>query len=155
MTRLGLLISAAAGFVFALGLGLSGMTNPNVVLDFLDLSSGSDIRLALVMMGALGVFVPAYRVFTRRGRALLGGRALDAPSGRVDARLLGGAAVFGVGWGLGGFCPGPGLVAAASGSKEAITFLVASLGGMALHHVWVSYRENKQSRSDDECFDVN
>src|SRR6185295_7370618 len=98
------------------GLAVSGMTRPSKVVGFLDVFGAWDASLAFVMVGAIGVHAVLQRVIARRGSPLFEDR-FHLPTRRdVDARLLAGAAVFGVGWGLGGFCPGPGLVAAASGA---------------------------------------
>lgn len=121
-----------AGLLFSLGLGLSGMTDPNKVLGFLDLSHGWDPSLALVMVGAIGVHLPLYRWVIRRPRPQFEDR-FDLPARRdVTARLVGGAALFGAGWGLGGFCPGPGVVSLASGASAAVVFVVGMTAGMVL-----------------------
>ncbi|HTJ41517.1 MAG TPA: DUF6691 family protein [Kofleriaceae bacterium] len=121
-----------AGAIFGLGLVLSGMTNPSRIAAFLDVGGAWDPSLALVMIGAIGVFAIAYRVIARRARTL-GGEALHLPTTRyVDGSLLAGAAVFGVGWGLAGYCPGPALVSAAAGALPAIVFVAAMIAGMAI-----------------------
>jgi len=125
--------SFGAGLVFGAGLILSGMTDPGKVIGFLDVAGSWDPSLALVMAGAILVGFFAFRSAGRRGRTFLGG-ALHLPNRRdVDLRLLGGSAVFGIGWGLAGFCPGPALVSFASGVDQAAVFVAAMLGGMLLH----------------------
>ena len=123
----------AAGLVFGAGLILSGMTDPGKVIGFLDVAGNWDPSLAFVMGGAILVGFFAFRAAGRRGRTFLGG-ALHLPTRRdIDLRLLGGAAVFGIGWGLAGFCPGPALVSFASGVDQAAVFVAAMLGGMLVY----------------------
>lgn len=119
-----------AGALFGAGLLLSGMTQPAKVTAFLDVGGGWDPSLARVMAGAIGVFAVAYRAIARRGRTLRGGRLHLPIRTHVDSNLLAGAAVFGVGWGLAGFCPGPAIVSLASGSTSAIVFVAAMIAGM-------------------------
>lgn len=124
--------SLLAGLVFGLGLMLSGMADPSKVLGFLDLAGAWDPSLALVMAGAIGVGLLAFAVAGRRERALLGAE-MRLPSARhIDRRLVGGGLMFGVGWGLAGFCPGPALVALGMGQTKAVIFVLAMLAGMAL-----------------------
>jgi uncharacterized membrane protein YedE/YeeE len=124
------LVAFLSGGLFALGLGVAGMTRPEKVLGFLDLLGDWDPSLALVMVGAIAVHALAHRV--RTGRPLLGG-TFQLPTRRdIDVRLVMGAALFGVGWGLAGYCPGPGLVSLAGPLPVAALFVGAMLGGMAL-----------------------
>lgn len=126
-----------AGLLFALGLGLGGMTDPAKVQGFLDLTGAWDPSLAFVMAGGLGTHALLRRlVLRRRSRPVLAPAFPAPPAAGVDRRLLAGAALFGVGWGLAGFCPGPAVVAVASGSTTALTFAISMLGGMALFHGW-------------------
>ena len=128
-----IVVSLVAGFLFGAGLLVSGMADPAKVLGFLDLFGAWDPSLALVMAGAVGVGLVGFPFATRRARAALGlPMRMTAPAARpIDRRLLAGAAIFGVGWGLVGFCPGPALVALASGSPRAILFVASMLAGMA------------------------
>jgi uncharacterized protein len=120
----------ASGAVFAVGLALSGMTKPAKVVGFLDVAGSWDASLAFVMMGAIAVHAVAHRLILRRGAPLFDG-AFHLPTRKdLDARLLGGAAIFGVGWGLGGYCPGPGIVAASSGALAALVFVVGMTAGV-------------------------
>ena len=116
-------LAFACGLLFALGLGLSGMTQASKVTGFLDVAGAWDASLAFVMLGAVGVFAPVY-AWSRRRRAPL----LD--SGTIDARLLGGAAIFGVGWGISGFCPGPAIASLGALTPAALVFVSAMLVGM-------------------------
>ncbi len=126
--------SLIAGLVFGVGLLLSGMTDPGKVIGFLDLAGTWDPSLAFVMGGAILVGFFAFRLAGRRGHAFLGG-AMHLPTRRdIDNRLLGGSVVFGVGWGLAGFCPGPALVAFGAGVDKAAVFVAAMLGGMVLYN---------------------
>jgi uncharacterized membrane protein YedE/YeeE len=124
------LFAFAAGLVFGAGLILSGMTDPGKVIGFLDVAGNWDPSLGFVMAGAILVGFFAFRSAGRRGRTFLGG-ALHLPNrSDIDARLIGGSVVFGIGWGLAGFCPGPALVSFASGVDQAAVFVAAMLGGM-------------------------
>jgi len=128
-----LVMAFAAGLVFGLGLILSGMTDPGKVLGFLDVAGAWDPSLAFVMAGAVLVAFVAFAFARRRAKTFLG-HALYLPQrGEVDWRLVGGSVVFGVGWGLAGFCPGPALVAFGAGYDKAAVFVVAMLAGMLLY----------------------
>jgi uncharacterized membrane protein YedE/YeeE len=127
------LASFSAGLLFALGLGLSGMTDANKVIGFLNLAGDWDPSLGFVMVGAIGVHAVLYRRVLRRARPLMAD-AFHLPSRRdVDARLVGGAAMFGTGWALGGFCPGPGIVSLAGQGVTVATFVGAMILGMVTH----------------------
>lgn len=124
-----------AGLVFGLGLIVSGMANPAKVLAFLDLAGPWDPSLALVMGGALAVTAAGF-AWLRRRRASVSGEPMQWPSAtRLDWRLALGSLTFGAGWGLAGFCPGPALVAAAAGVREALVFVAAMAAGMALFSI--------------------
>jgi uncharacterized membrane protein YedE/YeeE len=132
VTRARNIIAFLCGLVFAVGLGLSGMTHPSKVLGFLDVAGAWDPSLACVMGGALGVNLLLFPRILERARPLLD-TTFHVPAKRaVDLRLLAGAALFGAGWGIAGYCPGPAVVTAASGAVPAIVFALAMLGGMAL-----------------------
>ena len=122
----------AVGLLFGIGLILSGMTDPGKVIGFLDLAGAWDPSLALVMGGAILVGVFAFALAKKRTTTLLGG-AMQLPiSNDIDKRLLAGSLLFGVGWGLAGFCPGPAIVSLGSGQPKAAVFVLAMLVGMAL-----------------------
>jgi uncharacterized protein len=123
----------ASGLVFGLGLAVSGMMNPAKVIGFLDVAGDWDPTLAFLMVGALLVAVPAYRLVPRRGRPILEEEFSLPEKKTIDAPLLGGPALFGVGWGLVGFCPGPAIAALGSGLLPVFAFVAAMLAGMALH----------------------
>lgn len=120
------------GLLFGLGLLLSGMTDPGKVIGFLDLAGAWDPSLAFVMGGAIAVGFFAFGLARKRTLSLLGG-ALHLPTAsQIDRRLVIGSLVFGAGWGLAGFCPGPGVVSMAAGQPKALSFVLAMLAGMAL-----------------------
>jgi hypothetical protein len=122
--------SLLAGLVFGLGLIVSGMADPAKVLGFLDLGGAWDPSLAFVMAGAIAVGAVAFAVARQRTVSLLGA-AMQLPTSRdIDGRLVIGSVVFGIGWGVAGFCPGPGLVALGMGEAKALVFVLAMLVGM-------------------------
>jgi uncharacterized protein len=124
-----------AGLLFGIGLILAGMTEPAKVLAFLDLAGDWDPSLGFVMAGAIGVHALLYRQIRRRSAPLFDRRFFVPDRRDLDLRLVAGAAIFGVGWGLGGFCPGPGLVGAAGGTTSALAFAGAMTVGMWLQQV--------------------
>lgn len=124
------LIAFISGLLFGLGLIIAGMANPAKVLGFLDLFGAWDPSLALVMAGAIGTaFVPMQ--WAQRAARSLSGEPMQLPGTRqIDRRLVLGALIFGAGWGVAGFCPGPALVALGAGFSQALLFVVAMLAGM-------------------------
>lgn len=125
-----LLAALASGLLFGAGLALGGMTNPAKVLGFLDVTGAWDPSLAFVMGGALAVNALAYALTRKRAKPLFAD-AFALPTKReLDARLLGGAALFGVGWALVGLCPGPALASLARGEGEVFAFVAAMCAGM-------------------------
>ncbi len=125
------LVSAfITGLVFAIGLGISGMTDTTKVLGFLTLNADWNPALMLVMGGAIAVHAVVYQVATRRSTPLFT-EDFSIPRRRdIDGRLIGGALLFGLGWGLGGVCPGPGLVSIFGGASEILVFVVMMGVGM-------------------------
>jgi uncharacterized protein len=123
------------GLLFGLGLILAGMTDPAKVLAFLDLAGAWDPSLALVMGGGIAVGIGAFAIAKRRQRTLLGGPLLLPTVTAIDRRLLVGSALFGVGWGLAGFCPGPALASLGLGNPKVMVFVAAMLAGMAVFDV--------------------
>ena len=128
------LVALACGLVFGLGLGISGMTDPQKVQNFLDFAGTWDPSLAFVMGGAVTVSALGSWLARRRDRAVLGARFPELPSA-VDGRLLAGSALFGVGWGLVGLCPGPALANLARPEASTLVFVASMLAGMALHQL--------------------
>ena len=133
LTRLQVLGAFAAGALFAAGLALSGMTRADNVIAFLDVTSGAwDPSLAFVMVGAIAVHALAWRRIRRRKRPLADTQFHLPTQSRIDGRLVWGSALFGVGWGLSGICPGPALVAALSGAVPVLVFFGAMIAGMVV-----------------------
>lgn len=126
------LASLLAGLVFGLGLILSGMADPSKVLGFLDLAGAWDPSLAFVMAGAIAVGMVAFMVARRRTVSFLGAEMRLPAARHIDRRLLVGGMLFGIGWGIAGFCPGPGLVALGMGEVKGIVFVAAMLAGMGI-----------------------
>lgn len=124
----------ASGLLFGLGLAVSGMVNPEKVIGFLDVAGDWDPTLAFVMGGALLVAIPAFRfVIAERSKPVFEDDFELPEAEEVNARLLGGSAMFGVGWGLSGFCPGPAVTALTSGLAPVFAFVAAMVAGMALY----------------------
>ena len=125
----------SAGLLFGLGLILSGMANPAKVLNFLDLAGAWDPSLALVMAGAVSVGAGAFAVARKRTVSYLGVDMKLPTARRIDRRLIYGSVLFGIGWGIAGFCPGPGLAALGMGEAKAFVFVLAMLAGMAVFEI--------------------
>ena len=134
-----LLFAALAGLLFGTGLVISGMADPARVLGFLRIAPGWDPSLAFVMGGALIVTVPGFALMRRRGKPLFAGILAVSPPTRLDQRLLIGAAIFGLGWGLQGYCPGPAVVAFGLLQWPALVFLPAMFVG-----AWLADALNKE-----------
>lgn len=132
-----------AGLVFGIGLLVSGMVNPAKVLGFLDLAGRWDPSLGLVMAGAVAIGAIGFAIAGRRMTTVLGTPMLLPTVRTIDGRLVVGSAVFGVGWGLAGFCPGPAAVALGAGQLKAIVFVAAMVAGM-LTFEWI---EGMRARS--------
>jgi uncharacterized protein len=125
--------SFAVGLVFGLGLLVSRMADPAKVLGFLDVAGDWDPSLALVMAGAIAVGAIGFALARRRPTALLGGPMRLPVARQIDRRLVVGSAMFGMGWGLAGFCPGPALTAVGMGQPKALLFVLAMLAGMGIY----------------------
>jgi len=132
----GALAAFVSGIVFALGLGISGMTRPIKIIGFLDVFGNWDPSLAFVMVGAIGVYALAFRMSRRMAAPLLAPSFTLPSRTDLDARLITGAAIFGAGWGLGGFCPGPAIASLASGAVPVAIFVAAMALGIYLHE-WI------------------
>lgn len=128
MTRT--LVPYLSGLVFALGLGISGMTSPPKILAFLSFFGAWDPSMLWVMGVAVAVFALGYRLALRRGSPLIGGRFQVPAKTRVETKLVVGALLFGAGWGLAGYCPGPAIVALASGASGPRVFVLSMVVGM-------------------------
>jgi uncharacterized membrane protein YedE/YeeE len=129
------LAALAAGALFGVGLAMSGMTDPRRVLGFLDVAGDFDPALLFVLGGAVATTMLLFRFVLRRGSPVLAPRFQLPGVARVDRKLLGGAALFGIGWGIAGYCPGPALAGLGIASVEALWFVPAMLAGMLLHRL--------------------
>jgi uncharacterized membrane protein YedE/YeeE len=136
-----------AGLLFGSGLVISGMTDPQRVLAFLDVFGHWNPALALTMGGAIAVAAPAFWLLRRRGTTLVGEFVRLPVSRRVDVRLLAGSAIFGVGWGLSGICPGPGLLLLTTGATPAIVFVLGLAAGIYAAQRWPSSAVTLNSRN--------
>lgn len=136
------LLSLAAGLIFALGLGLSGMTRPDVVLAFLDITGEWNPSLLFVMGGAILFNVATFRWILKRPGPLWRSKFHLPESPKIDKRLVIGSAIFGVGWGLGGICPGPGIVALTSLNTPFFVFMGGMVAGMWLFRAWDALRRS-------------
>ena len=126
-------VSFTAGLLFSIGLVISGMVDPSRVIGFLDFTGEWDPTLLLVLGGALAVTIPTFRVVLRQTRPALAQRFFLPARRNVDTALLAGAALFGIGWGLGGLCPGPALTLLGSGKASALAFVGAMTVGVLAH----------------------
>ena len=126
------LLAFLSGLVFGLGLIASGLANPAKIVGFLDLAGAWDPSLVFVMAGAVAVGAIAFAVARRRTVSLLGLPMRMPATGGIDRRLVVGSLLFGIGWGWGGFCPGPAIVALGMGQEKALVFFIAMLAGMGL-----------------------
>jgi uncharacterized membrane protein YedE/YeeE len=145
-----ILVQFAIGLLFGLGLVVAGMSDPAKVLNFLDLAAIAtdrwDASLAFVMAGAIAVTFIGFKLVLRRGQPVFGER-FHLPTARdLDARIVAGPAIFGTGWGLAGFCPGPALTAAFTGGTPAWLFLVGMFIGMAGAR-WLSEQRSVSERA--------
>ena len=130
--------SLVIGTIFGIGLTVSQMINPAKVIGFLDFAGDWDPTLGVVMVAALAVATPGFALLRRRSEPFLG-RTFQIPSRRdIDLRLIGGAVIFGAGWGLSGFCPGPAITALSTGLWPVFVFAIAMVVGMWLHRLMPS-----------------
>jgi len=139
------IVSLVTGLLFGAGLALSGMTLPEKVTGFLDVTGNWDPSLAFVMMGAIGVHFFAVRRALKKSAPYCGTEFQLPKKKQLDPRLITGAALFGIGWGIAGICPGPGLVNLLTGAPGALAFVGAMLVGMAIEHAVLEGRGAKQA----------
>ena len=142
------------GLIFGTGLLVSGMVQPTKVLGFLDIFGAWDPSLAVVMVAALAVAAPGFMLARKRSQPLLSGLFFWPGKTQVDAPLLVGAGLFGIGWGLVGLCPGPALESLATLSPGVVVFVVAMAVGMVIHDAWQASRpavplESRLARATD------
>ncbi|GMU06781.1 DUF6691 family protein [Corallococcus caeni] len=135
-----------SGLLFAIGLGVGGMTDPANVLGFLDVAGDWDFRLMFVMGGAIAVHAALRPLIHKREEPLFAAKFPSFSASRLDSKLLVGAALFGVGWGLGGYCPGPALTALATGASRLLVFVPAMFAGMYLAQVLQARRGASTAR---------
>jgi uncharacterized membrane protein YedE/YeeE len=144
---MGILAQFIAALIFGIGLVVSGMANPAKVLNFLDVAGSWDPSLAFVMAGALAVTAIGYRLVLARPKPVFA-PDFQLPTRReIDARLLLGAAIFGIGWGLAGFCPGPALTSLGLGAPGTLAFVPAMLVGMAAARWFAASRAQPRRRT--------
>jgi uncharacterized membrane protein YedE/YeeE len=129
------LSSFGAGLLFGVGLWVSGMANPKKVLDFLDVTGNWDPSLLLVMAAALAVTLPGFRPTTRRRKPFFAGGFVLPEKRGIDAPLVAGSALFGLGWGVAGYCPGPALTALSNLNLEIFAFVAAMVAGGLAHRL--------------------
>lgn len=129
------LSSFIVGLIFGVGLILAGMTDPSKVIGFLDVAGLWDPSLAFVMGGAIAVGIVAFRFANKRSTAFFGGAMRLPSSNDISSRLVLGSLLFGAGWGMAGFCPGPALTTLGTGHPKAVIFVVAMIAGMALFEI--------------------
>ncbi len=125
-------LTLVSGLLFGLGVTISGMVNPMKVLNFMDITGAFDPTLLFVMGAGLAVTVVGYRLVLRRQTPIFANRFHLPEITAIDARLLGGAALFGIGWGLSGFCPGPAIASLVFGQMQSIAFVAAMAVGMVV-----------------------
>lgn len=132
------------GLAFGIGLAISGMTQPAKIVGFFDFFGSWDPSLAFVMLGALVVYTPVYRWAVRTWQHPIWAPTFTLPTRKdIDGRLVLGSAIFGVGWGLGGYCPGPAFTSVGAGSMEALTFGAAMLVGVGGYQLFMKAREGR------------
>lgn len=147
-----LAIGLGSGALFGVGLVVSGMTRPSKVVGFLDIAGAWDASLAFVMVGAIATHAVTLRLIRRLRQAPLFAERFHEPAaGKIDARLIAGAALFGVGWGLSGYCPGPAVVAVGSFAPGAVVFTTAMLVGIAAHTALFGAKPDARSASVAEA----
>jgi uncharacterized membrane protein YedE/YeeE len=144
-------VAFVSGLVFAFGLGVSGMGRPAKVLAFLDVSGDWDPSLAFVMVSAIAVHAIFVWRAKRADRPVLGGRFVVPPPNGIDASLWLGAGLFGIGWGLVGYCPGPAVMASASAQTTPLVFVAAMMAGLLLHRALVLPRRLSAQAERDEA----
>ena len=139
------------GLIFALGLGISGMTDANKVINYLNFAGDWDPSLAFVTIGALGVHLLLYRLILRRKSPLFCSQFHFPTRRDITPQLVVGSGLFGVGWGLGGYCPGPGLVSLSSFGLPAVVFVGSMFLGMTLHKVDLRSNQKLASAKEVPC----
>jgi uncharacterized protein len=139
--------SFVAGLLFAAGLGIAGMTQPQKIISFLDITGRWDPSLMFVMGGALAVHLISYRLITRRKSPLFDNSFHIPNRTDIDFKLIGGSALFGIGWGLSGYCPGPAVVALTAPGTLIFAFFLSMLGGMIIFERFKGRNANAPSQN--------
>lgn len=130
------------GILFSIGLGVSQMTNPSKIINFLDITGSWDPSLAFVMGGALSVYLLGYKLLLpKRSKSVLGGDFQIPTKKNIDPQLIIGSIVFGIGWALAGFCPGPGITAIVTGQEHVVTFVISMSLGVLIYHILFKKKE--------------
>ena len=140
--------TAVTGLIFGFGLALSGMTQPSKVLGFLDVTGDWDPSLLLVLGGAVGVTAVAFRFILRRARPILEPDFRLPASTRIDTPLVAGSLIFGLGWGISGYCPGPAIASFAAPNWETWVFVPAVFLGAALHKILIPLEPDAAPQGD-------
>ncbi|MCO4762768.1 MAG: YeeE/YedE family protein [Myxococcales bacterium] len=140
--------SFVAGLIFAVGLGVSGMTQPHKVVGFLDVIGDWDPSLVFVMLGAIGFNAVALRLITRRDKPLLNAEFFIPSRRDLTPRLVIGSAMFGVGWGMAGYCPGPALVTSSTGATQALIFVAAMIVGIQGERLFEALRARAKASQE-------
>jgi uncharacterized membrane protein YedE/YeeE len=140
-----LIFALFTGLVFGTGIAISGMMNPAKVFNFFDVAGTWDPSLAFVMGGAVVITFIGYRLVWRRNAPLFGGRFQIPTSNAIDARLIGGSAIFGIGWGIAGFCPGAAIPALGTGRWEVVLFLAAVTAGFYVRRLIAAIQTNAKA----------
>ncbi|MCX6131441.1 MAG: YeeE/YedE family protein [Proteobacteria bacterium] len=141
-----------SGLIFALGLGLSGMTQPNKIIGFLNITGPWDPSLAFVMLGAITVHGLAYQLWLKKKAKPIFAASFSIPiNKKIDGRLILGASLFGIGWGMSGYCPGPAILSVASLQPGVLIFTASMIAGMALFHVYERGRQQKHLKKAQDA----
>jgi hypothetical protein len=139
------------GTLFGIGLAIAGMTQPAKIIGFFDFFGSWDPSLAFVMLGAIMVYTPVYRWAIRTWQRPIWAPAFSLPTRKdIDGRLILGSAIFGIGWGLGGYCPGPAFTSVGAGSEQALLFGAAMLVGVGAYQLFMRARENRTGTPVDQ-----
>ncbi|MBA5763946.1 YeeE/YedE family protein [Vibrio sp. 404] len=139
-------VALLSGVLFGCGMALSGMIEPSKVTGFLDISGNWDPSLAFVMGGALIIFMPSYFLLIKQRKQAISGNEICIPNNKViDKRLLSGAAIFGLGWGIAGVCPGPAVASLALGNIAIVLFFAAMVIGSLITKLYVSHHQAQQA----------
>jgi len=131
-----IMIAFVTGLIFGLGLILSGMTNPAKIIGFLDIFGDWDPALALVMIGALIVSATSFQLIKKNKKTYFGQQLNLPANNKIDHKLIIGSLIFGIGWGLAGYCPGPALVSVMHGGYQPVVFVLSMLAGMGIFEIF-------------------